>query len=246
VRGPAITVVALALALPACSATSPVAAPASPSAPEPAARPPTPKSITRENPGGDSDDPERAALERLLAEPWGYRPDSWSTLRVPVPDQKTWSNVTIWGHPTRLSLEYGDDRYAVSSLWYTPTDGPNDAESCLDRFLVHAADVAKRSAVKVGPHERVRVPRTVRGEDQTLVVELVEGTGETLILHDEYVAAVTSYPSWPGTCLVHGFAVVSTRHRALAEKIRDRWVHEGATRLDWRPQIKTAPALNAR
>ncbi len=209
-------------------------------------QPPTAKSITRENPGGDAEDPERAALERLTTQPWGSRPDTYATLRMPLPDQKTWSNVTIWGHPTRLALEYGDDRYAVASLWYQPSDGPSDPETCLDRFLAHAATVAKQTAVKIGPHERVRTPRTVRGEAQTLVVELVEGTGETLLLHDEYVAAVTSYPSWPGTCLIHGFAVVSTRHRALAEQVRDRWVREGAPLLDWRTAIKSAPPTTAR
>lgn len=209
-------------------------------------KPPSPKSITRENPGGDADDPERAALERLLAEPWGYRPDSWGTLRSPLPDPKTWSHVTIWGHPTRVSLEYGDDRYAVSTVWYQPSDGPSDAEACLDRFLAYAAGVAKRYAVKVGPHERIRTTQKVRGEDKPVVIELVEGAGETLLIHDEYVASVTSYSSWPGTCLVHGLAILSTHHRDLAEKIRDRWVREGAARLSWQPQVRAAPPTTAR
>lgn len=209
-------------------------------------KPPSLESITSKRPGGDAEDPERAALERLLTEPWGFRPDSWATLRAPLPVPRTWSNMRIWGHPTRFAFKYGDDRYALSALWYLPSDGPSDPESCLDRFLVHAASVARRNLVKLGPQERVYATQTVRGESKPMVIELVEGTGETLVVHDEYVAAVTSYSSWPGTCLIHGLAVISTEHRALAEKVRARWVKEGAAQLQWQPRVRSAPPTSAR
>src|SRR5262245_56181587 len=69
--------------------------------------PPTPRSVTRANPGGDAADPERAALERLMREPWGYRKDRWSTLRIPLADWKHWRRVKIFGHPTRATFRYG-------------------------------------------------------------------------------------------------------------------------------------------
>ena len=50
---------------------------------QPPGKPPTPKSVTVANPGGDAADPELAALQRLAAEPWGRRTDRFNTLNVP-------------------------------------------------------------------------------------------------------------------------------------------------------------------
>lgn len=219
--------------------------PAAARAPDAPARPPTPASVTRDNPGGDAEDPERAAFERLLAEPWGQRPDWRSTLLVPLADASHWATVLVPGHPTRVNFAYGDDRYAMTTVWYTPAGGPDDPETCLDRFLLYAADVAAKSAVNVGPHERIRTPLAGPNAGST-PVELLEGSGAALLLRDDYIAAVAARPSWPGTCLVIGLAVVATDHRVLADKVRRRWVAEGASRLAWRPEVREAPKPTAK
>src|SRR5437868_12813615 len=85
-------------------------------APEPPPRPPTPTSITRQNPGGDAEDPERAALERLLREPWGGRSDRFGTLHLSVMDAAHWERVKLIAHPTRVAYRFGDDHYGILAV----------------------------------------------------------------------------------------------------------------------------------
>lgn len=203
--------------------------------------PPTPASVTRSNPGGDAADPERAALERLLKERWGTRRDRWNTLRVPLPDSKNWRRVRIWGHPTRVSYRYGDDHYAMTTVLYTKTEGPNDPDTCLAKFMDFAGPVAKAHDVKLSASKLVRTTRRERGEEQPMLVNLVEGSLQSLFVSDDYVGAIAVYQSWPETCLVQGFAVLATEHRDLAVRVRDRWVAEGAPNLLWNPKLVAAP-----
>ncbi len=208
---------------------------------QPPGAPPTPKTITRENPGGDADDPARAALTRLAAEPWGHRKDLWNTLHVPLIDWKNWRRIRLFGHPTRASYRYGDDHYAVASIWYTVIEGANEPEACLAKFIDMATPIADANGVKIGERQRVRMTQNVGAEVRPLVVDLVQGRLDSLLGRDDYVGAVAAYQSFPGTCLVQGFAVVATDHREMAIKVRDRWVAEGAAQLVWERHIKQAP-----
>ena len=74
-----------------------------------------------------------------------------------------------------------------------------------------------------------------------MIVELLDGRLDSILGRDDYVGAVAAYQSFPGTCLVEGFAVVATNHRELAVKVRDRWVAEGAAKLGWNSFVKEAP-----
>jgi hypothetical protein len=203
--------------------------------------PPTPVTVTRANPGGDAADPERAALERLAAEPWGEQKDRFRTLRVALPDSPKWRRVRLWGHPTRATYRYGDHHYALATLWYVPTDGPNDPDSCLKKFLDQAKPIADTYSVQIGKPEIVRTTQLIGDEARPLVVQLLEGSVDTLIANNDYAGAIAAYQSWPGTCLVQGFAVVATKHADLAMKIRERWVAEGAPALRWEENLKDAP-----
>ena len=200
---------------------------------QPPGIPPDPKSITRANPGGDAADPVRSALERLASESWGFKRDKWVTLRVPLADAKNWRRVRLWGYPTRASFRYGDEHYAVATVWYTKIEGSNDAERCLDQFLDHAVPVAKKFDVKVGEPRRLMSSQKIGEEVLPMMLQVMDGSIDSLLISDDYVGAVAAHPSWPGTCLVQGFAVVSSEHKDLAVKIRDRWVQEGAARISW-------------
>ncbi len=204
---------------------------------QPPGVPPTPKSITRANPGGDAADPELAALERLVSEPWGVRKDRWQSLRVPVADWKNWRRVKLTGYPMRASFRYGDDHYAVGTVWYTPSEGPDDPQSCLDKFMRFAKPIAKLYEVKMGPATSFAATQVVSGDERPMVIQLVDGSIDSLLASDDYVGAIAAYQSWPGTCLIHAFAVVATEHREVATKIRDRWVAEGAPALTWEKKI---------
>jgi len=208
--------------------------------------PPTPASITRANPGGDAADPEEAALARLAAESWGFRRDRFNTLRIPLTDWKHWQRVRLWNHPTRTAFRYGDDHYAVIGVWYTPIEGDNDPDTCIAKFLSENTPVAEAYGARVGKVKVVHTEQDVDGEMRPMTIRVIDGSVESLFESNDYVGALAAYQSWPGTCLLHGFAVVATEHHELAVKIRDRWVAEGAVRLLWEKRITEAPPTLAR
>lgn len=208
---------------------------------------PTPASVNPKNPGGDAPDPEGAALMRLLNEPWGARKDNWNTLHVGLVDWKNWRGVKVFGHPTRASFRYGDKYVAAATISYTTIEGPNEPEACLARFIDESLPLAEAAGVRViGERQRVRLTQSVGADVKPMVVELIEGRLDTLIARDDYVGAIAAYQSFPGTCLVQGFAAVSTNHRDIAIRVRDRWVAEGATRLLWERHVKEAPETLSR
>ena len=216
-------------------------------APAPTARAaPTPTSVTSKNPGGDADDPEKAALERLASEPWGFKRDRWNTLHIPLVDWKNWKRVRLWGHPTRATHRYGDDHRAVSTTLYTTIEGPNDPETCMAKFMEYASSTAQAYGVHLGDSQLVRMTQLVDNKSAPVLVRLLDGSVDSILANDDYVGALAVYQSFPGTCLVHAFAVVATNHRELAIKVRDRWVSEGAPGLVWERTVKEAPKTEAR
>jgi hypothetical protein len=227
----------LALAVAGCGGAPPS---------RPPGLPPTPESVTRANPGGDAADPLRAALERLAEEPWGHRRDRFNTLKVPLADWKQWRRVRIWNHPTRATYRYGDDHYAVATVLYTEIAGRDDPDACLAAFWEKNLPLADAYGVRLGETQLLRTTQDVDGETRPMLVKLVDGSIEAVFASDDYVGAVAVYQSWPGTCLVHAFAVKSGDHRDIALKVRERWVSEGAPRLRWLKQVTDAPETKAR
>jgi hypothetical protein len=220
---------------------------AKPAAPtQPVGAPPTPKTITAANPGGDANDPEFAALDRLSKEPWGFRRDFWNTLHVPLVDWKNWQRTRIIANPTRASFRYGKSHYAAATIWYTPMEGANDPEACLAKFLDYASPIAEANGIQVSSRERLRMTQSIGAEVRPIVIELLTGRLESFVGRNDYLGAVAAYQSFPGTCLVEGFAVVATNHPTLAKQIRERWVTEGAAQLYWEKNVKEAPETLSR
>jgi hypothetical protein len=208
--------------------------------------PPTPKSVTRKNPGGDAADPEKAALERLLNEPRGQRSDRFGTMKVPLFDTKNWQRVRLWVSKTRAAFQFGDRYYAFNAVWYTPAEGSSDPESCLREFEAKALPTADAYGARIHTTKIIRTQQDVRGERHPMIVKVMDGTIESVFASDDYLGAVASYQSWPGTCLVQGFAVLATNHPELARRIRDRWVKDAAPGLLWNKDLVEAPELTAR
>ena len=123
--------------------------------PKPVWVPPTPHTVTVENPGGDASDPEWAALDRLAREPWGVRRDRTDTVLIPLVDARHWQRVRLWGYPTRAAFRFGDDHYGVIALWYLPAAGKSDPSSCLDQFLAEARPAAEAFGARVLASRRV-------------------------------------------------------------------------------------------
>ena len=124
-----------------CSASTPP--------PRPAGLPPTPATVTVENPGGDAFDPELAALDRLAREPWSTRRDRDNTLLIPLADARHWQRVRLWGYPTRAAFRFGDDHYGIVAVWYRPTTGKSDPESCLAELVAEARPIAEGYGARV-------------------------------------------------------------------------------------------------
>jgi hypothetical protein len=223
-----------------------VACSTSPLPSRPPGLPPTPVSVTKENPGGDAADPERAALTRLLNEPVGWKRDRFDTLRVPLMDWTKWQRVKIWGHPTRASFRYGDDHYGVIALWYGPSTGESTPEACLARFVGEATPQAEAYGVRIAEVKDIHTEQRVEGERRPIEIKVVDGSIETLMESSDYLGGIASYTTWPGTCLIQGFAVLATKHRDLALQIRERWVTEGVPRLSWERRLTTAPVASDR
>jgi hypothetical protein len=259
---PSLLAVALSGAGLGCSASTP------PPPPRPAGLPPTPTTVTVENPGGDAFDPELAALDRLANEPWSTRRDRENTLLIPLADARHWQRVRLWGYPTRAAFRYGDDHYGIIAAWYRPTSGKGDPESCLTEFIAEARPIAEGYGARVMgtrvvhttqrtpvwrrpriPH--LRAPQQDAHEAPTylagpVVVQVVDAEVDGLLENHTYAGALASYPSWPGTCLLQGFVVIADKHKDVAERVRDRWVAEGAPRFAWHPQLSQAPSFESR
>ena len=133
-------------------------------------RPPSPTSVTRREPGGDAPDPQRAALERLLKEPWGARGDKDEQLLAPIPDWENWKRLRYWGFDNLVGFRYGNEYRAmtVAHVQVMPEGMPVKSETCMRAFEDWARPQIKGFDVKLEPF-RVKV---TRWRDQPLVIQI--------------------------------------------------------------------------
>jgi hypothetical protein len=203
------------------------------SAPPPRAalRPPTPASITLEEPGGDSNDPHAAALGRLLAETWGWRNDKDDVLHVPLPDWQNWRRVRYIGVPSFVGFRYGDAHHAVIAVWVRPAEeGKATPDACLESFEDWGGPTARSFSVNIIPGA---VSRTL-WTDREILVKSVDAEINTLFAQKSYRAAYAAYAMWPRTCTIFGVAVPVRGSADLAAAVRDRYVREGFSRMEQR------------
>src|SRR5262249_36783478 len=121
-----------------------------------------------------------------------------------------------------------------------------DPDSCLARFSEYALPIARAFNVRIDPPKFSRSKQLVRGEAHPIALESVDAHVTSLLVDEDYAGAIAAYSSFPGTCLVQGFAVVAGNNPELARKIRDRWLKEGAAALAWEGRVTSAPTTVAR
>lgn len=80
----------------------------------------------------------------------------------------------------------------------------------------------------------------------TMAVLRTTGRFTTLFNRDVYHVAVVAYDSWPGTCLVQGFAVRVGSDEQLAAKVVERWLEDAAPNLRWDPALREKPIFENR
>jgi len=217
--------VAVILSLGACSSAA--APPAAPAAPPP--RPPTPATVTQAQPGGDAEDPHRAALERLLASPWGARNDKGDQIHAPLPDWENWRRVRYFGFDHLAGFRYGKAYHAasVARVQELPPGTVARSETCLRAVEAWVRPQLQGFEVKLGPIDS----KLTRWRDQALEIHTVDGWVSWGVGSADFSAAWTAYPAYPNACLVFGIAVPWRDQKELAIRVRDRFVSEGLTLL---------------
>ena len=229
---------------------------------------PTPTSVSKDNPGGDAVDPDKAALMRLLAEPLGALTDKFGTLRAAYPDWPNWRRVRFLGYPLRAGFRYGDRHYAIGAIWYSEAKPGDTPESCLGRVVDKARATGKTFNLELGPitNEQgtcaprlsvlepkprpANLPPNARPSQKAVPKPMptarTEASFATLTASGHWLAAAAAYPSWPGTCLVQGFAVDGSEHPDLAEAVVARWLREAAGKMIWERALWEAPPVEDR
>lgn len=203
------------------SASVPLAAPMNP---------PTPASISVKEPGGDAVDPERAALERLLGQPWGARTDKDEQLLAPMPDWEHWKRTRYFGFDHLVGFRYGNEHHAMIAVRVQdmPESAPVKSETCMRAFEAWARPQIKGFDVKFGPI----VTKLVRWREQPLVIQTLDGWVSWGIGSADFSAAWAAYPAYKDGCLIYGVALPWRDQPELAKRVRDRWVNEGFTTFE--------------
>jgi hypothetical protein len=197
---------------------------------QPPGVPPSPKTITREEPGGDAYDPQQAALERLVLQQWGWRNDKKNVFHFPLTDSKNWRRVRYWGVPTFVGFRYGDKHRAIAAMWLQrqKDEEPATPMGCMTRFEKWGLPIADAFSTKV---ENVVESNQTWKTPEDVVVRTLEADVRTLLAHRHYFGVVGATVPWPGICAVYGFAFEADDSGDLAKKARDRYAIEGYRQL---------------
>jgi hypothetical protein len=190
--------------------------------------PPSPTTITKEEPGGDAADPEVAALQRLDQQRWGARSDRDASLLVPLPDGGNWRRVKFWTVDTFAGFRYGDDHHGVAAVFLrdAPKSG-SDSHACLHDFERWAAPLATGLGMKLSPS--VSAPVTWRGQE----VAVIKREGKVLwgLSEKQYAAVYGAFTPWEGQCLIVAYGFPMMNDGELAKKVRDRFAEEAFARF---------------
>lgn len=198
---------------------------------------PTPDSVTRAQPGGDSADPHWAALQRQLNEPWGRGVDRDDQLIVPLVDAQNWKRVRFWLLDHFTGFRYGEDFHAVNVVFVQDMEEgrPATADSCLKQAEKWARPQLQAFDVRMGP---IRAQQA-EWRKQALTVRTAEAVVDYGFGPAHFSAAWTAYPAYSDACLVFAFAVPWREQRALADQVRERWITEGVGRI--KPKTEKRP-----
>ena len=206
---------------------------------QPPNQPPTPESVTRYDPGGDAHDPEQAALERLLREPFGMRRDRARRFRLAMLDRGyMWRSANVPLFTLSGAYRYGDKNHAVVGLYFAEAES-SSADACFQQLVRES--LAARVAFGIQTSEPRRLDREPVPNRPVAAEFVFEAKVQGTFSSSNYLAAVAVYAYRAGTCLAQGFAVHSDGHQQLAEQVRKRWLAEAAGNLKWL-QVSSSPA----
>lgn len=190
--------------------------------------PPTPATVSLQHPGGDAADPHVAALQRLVAQPWGQRVDKDQQLLLALPDADNWKRVRYWGVEHFVGFRYGKEHHALAVVFVQESEEQQpSSEDCLRRFEAWGRPLTKPFDVDFEPFR----PHHGRFRERSRIALSVDGKLSFAFSRPQFSAAWTAYSIYPHTCLVSAIAVPWRTDPELARKVRDRFVAEGFAQL---------------
>ena len=173
--------------------------------------------------GGTGGSEHAAALEQLktsdVTAPWK---DRQSSLRVPLPDAKTWVRVKFWGVPSLVGFRYGRDHHAVVGAFVTHVPDNGAPQACSKSFESIAAPMVEAFEVSIKHDPPVAFP----WNRQIVDVDVLFAKTATVLARDEYAASYATYPVWKNACLVVGVALPARGEPERAREVRDRFVKD--------------------
>ncbi len=196
----------------------------------PAPARPTPASVTREEPGGDAEEPETAALRRLVEEPVSTRVDRRSVVLIALPDGQVWRRVRPRLADPLTAFRYGDEHHAVVAVFVRELDHPDPTEAeCLADFEGWAEPRVRVANVDLGAPSSTTV--TWRG--RPLEVRLRDVTAQATFRGSSWMGAYAAYAPYKGrgTCLVLLAGVSRLKSPEIAAAARRRLVETTFARL---------------
>lgn len=201
---------------------------------QPPGAPPTRASITREHPGGDAEDPHRAALERLLGIGWGHRSDKDDQLLVPLHDVRHWKRVRFWLLDHFTGFRYGTDYHGLSVVLVRDLGGREvvDSARCMREAEAWARPQLNAYGVRLGAIARHRVA----WQEHRVLVHETDAVVDYGLGPSEFSAAWAAYPAYVDACLIFAFAVPWRSHPELAQRVVRRWIEEAVPRISPRTQ----------
>ncbi len=193
--------------------------------------PPTPSTVTRDEPGGDAADPLMAALLRLSTEGWGWRNDKGDYVHFPLSDWANWRRVKFWGAPTFVGFRYGNQHHAVAAMWarrLRPGD-PEDPSACFQFLQEWAQPLMDTYHANLQTVSEATV--SWRTKDDVLVRRFNAEVDGFLSSRTYYCVAGATV-AWPHTCAVYGYAFYADDDDdGPAGKARDRYAVEAFRQL---------------
>ncbi|MFW5739586.1 MAG: hypothetical protein ACOC1F_04405 [Myxococcota bacterium] len=197
---------------------------------KPPGQPPTPTTVTREEPGGDAHDPQEAALQRLVDGEWGWRNDKRDVFHFPLSDWPNWRRVRFWGMPAFVGFRYGDAHRAVAALWVRRLreGDPEELHVCLERMEAWGEPIAAayRTEFKKGETSFA----SWKSENDVLV-QTVDAEVAGIFSRSSYRAVLGVSFGWPRVCVIYGYAFRVGEDAELAGQVRDKYAKEAFSRL---------------
>jgi hypothetical protein len=185
--------------------------------------PPTPTSITKEEPGGDAFNPQIAALDRLQIQGFSLRYDASSSVLVPIPDAGKWKRIRYLMFDNFTGFRYGDQGHALVAMYLSRHPQPGcSSESCLDQFEIQASSKLRRLGVQWSPAQQRRHP----WEKRRIVVRIRNVSYPWFFSRKKLALAYGGYVAWKNRCAVVAYAFPMDENPEYAELVRDRFANE--------------------